>query len=216
VRARILTPRTAKVGISLLCFALATLLLILALDVHRWSSSLSNGDVHYRVTPEAGNPWQVSPLVPLGVARSLLDVQDDVDFRYAMQAFRLARLEDATVSDPQVALLRNFAQARLEAIAAGSDDRRRRSRAAGLLGAIGLARLMSETQDRVALLEATVASLQLALALDPGNDEAKFNLELALQRGRGLQLTEGSGGANPSPGGSGAKGAGVGQPGTGY
>ena len=41
-----------------------------------------------------------------------------------------------------------------------------------------------------------------ALALDPGNDEAKFNLELALQRARGIQLTEGAGGVDPSPGGA--------------
>ena len=81
---------------------------------------------------------------------------------------------------------------------------------------LGLARLISETQDRVALLSATVANLQLAIALDPSNDDAKHNLELALQRSRGIQLTEGAGGQNPSPGGSGSSGAGAGDPGSGY
>jgi hypothetical protein len=81
---------------------------------------------------------------------------------------------------------------------------------------LGLARLISETQDRVALLSSTVANLQLAVALDPANDDAKYNLELALQRSRGIQLTEGAGGQNPSPGGSGSSGAGAGDPGSGY
>ena len=81
---------------------------------------------------------------------------------------------------------------------------------------IGLARLGSETQDRVALLSATVANLQLAIALDPSNDEAKYNLELALQRWARRQLTEGAGGQNPTPGGSGSSGAGAGDPGSGY
>jgi hypothetical protein len=131
---------------------------------------------------------------------------------------RLARLDDptASVSDPELALLRNDAQARLDALVAGGTDPKVRSRAAGLLGVLGLARLVSETQDRVALLSATVANLQLAVALDPDNDDAKYNLELALQRSRGVQLTEGAGGQNPSPGGSGSSGAGAGDPGTGY
>ena len=63
-----------------------------------------------------------------------------------------------------------------------------------------------ETQEREVLLSSTVASLRLAIALDPSNDEAKHNLELAFQRGRGYQLTEGSGGANPTPGGSWSQG----------
>ncbi len=120
------------------------------------------------------------------------------------------------MSDPAEALGRNEAQARLEAVAGSDIDRIRRSRAASLLGAMGIARLSSESQERGALLESTVANLRLALQLDPTNAEAKYNLELALQRGRGIQPAEGGGGANPSPGGAGASGAGAGDPGSGY
>ncbi len=73
-----------------------------------------------------------------------------------------------------------------------------------------------ETQDREALLSATISNLTLAIALDPENDEAKHNLEYAYQRGRGLELTEASAGSNAAPGGQGSKGAGAGQPGSGY
>ena len=208
--------RTVRAMAAALCFILATTLLLVAHDVLRWREAMPAGDVRYRVSPEASDSWQPDTLLPFGAAWELLDVGDDVDFRLALRSFRLARLDDTTVSDPELALLRNAAEARLEAIATSSGDRRRRSRAAGLLGALGLARVATETQDRLPLIESTIASLQLAIALDPENDEAKFNLEVALQRSRGLRLTEASGGENPTPGGAGSQGAGTGNPGTGY
>jgi hypothetical protein len=182
------------------------------------SSAVKSGDVEYRISPGETGLWRTSTIVPFGLAQSLLGTSDDVAMRRAVRSVLLARLGDPTVSvsDPQVALLRNEAQARLDQIVATAKDRKQRSRAAGLLGVIGLARLVSETQDRAALIGATVAALQLAIALDPENDDAKYNLEYAIQRSRGIQLTEGAGGQNPSPGGSGSTGAGAGDAGSGY
>lgn len=203
---------------ALICLGLAVALGLLALDVTRGRDALAQGDVQYRITPERTGLWRASTLVPFDLAVGLIGTEDDVEMRRAVRSVRLARLGDpsASVSDPELALLRNDAQARLDAIVAGDADATQKSRAAGLLGVLGLARLISETQDRVALLSATVANLQLAIALDPSNDDAKHNLELALQRSRGIQLTEGAGGQNPSPGGSGSSGAGAGDPGSGY
>ncbi len=203
---------------ALLCIGLALALGLLALDVSRGRDALANGDVQYRITPERTGLWRASAVVPFDLAVGLIGTEDDVEMRRAVRSVRLARLDDptASVSDPQLALLRNDAQARLDAIVAGGAEAKQKSRAAGLLGVLGLSRLISETQDRVALLSATVANLQLAIALDPSNDDAKHNLELALQRSRGIQLTEGAGGQNPSPGGSGSSGAGAGDPGSGY
>ncbi|MGH3134302.1 MAG: hypothetical protein ACRDNY_11280 [Gaiellaceae bacterium] len=215
MRELLLTRRTALVVGALACFGVAALLFLLAADVARWREAMTAGDVRYQASPEA-DLWQPDERVPLGIAGGILGVEDDVSFRRAVRALRLARLEDGTISDPELALRRNEAQARLEAISTGGDTRQRRSRAAGLLGVLGIARLATEAQDRVALLESTIASLHRALDLDPSNADAKFNLELALQRGRGIQLTEGAGGTNPAPGGAGARGAGAGDPGSGY
>ncbi len=71
------------------CFALSAILLLLALDVQRWREALSAGDVLYRVSPGASD-WQPDARVPLGVAEGLVDVEDDVEFRLALRAFRLA------------------------------------------------------------------------------------------------------------------------------
>ena len=209
----------ALVGVAaVVCLVLALGLALLARDVAATRSAVTSGDVEYRISPGKTGLWRASTVVPFGLAATLLGTDDDVAMRRAVRTVLLARLGDPTVSvsDPQVALLRNEAQARLDEIVANAKDRKQQSRAAGLLGVVGLARLVSETQDRSALIGATVAALQLAIALDPENDEAKYNLEYAIQRSRGIQLTEGAGGQNPSPGGSGSTGAGAGDAGSGY
>ena len=208
--------RIALAAGALLSIALAVLLALLAIDVSRWNDAFAAGDVRYRSTPADERLWQPSELAPADLGRRALAVQDDVEFRQAVRALRTADLEDAVISDPEVAIRRNEAQARLEAVVVRDSDNARRSRAAGLLGVLGLARFVYETQEREALLSATIANLTLAIALDPANDEAKYNLELAYQRGRGLELSEASAGSNAAPGGQGSKGAGAGQPGSGY
>ena len=215
---RELVERSAIGAAALACLLLAATLVLLALDASRARAALASGDVEYRVAPETARLWTARTLVPFDAATTLLGTEDDVELRRAIRAVRLARLDDTSVSvsDPQAAIVRNAAQARLDLIVAGDGNAKEKSRAANLLGVIGLARLVVETQDRAALLSTTVANFQLAIALDPQNDDAKYNLELALQRSRGIQLTEGAGGQNPSPGGTGSSGAGAGDPGSGY
>jgi hypothetical protein len=218
VTRRELVERSLVALAAVICLGLAVALGLLAFDVSRSRDAVSQGDVTFLVTPEKTGLWRATNVIPSGLAVDLLGSEDDVELRQAVRSVRLARLLDPTVSvsDPAVALLRNDAQARLDAIVAGDASAQDKSRAAGLLGVIGIARLVTETQDRAAALGTAVSNLQLAIALDPSNDDAKFNLELALQRSRGIQLTEGAGGQNPSPGGSGSSGAGAGDPGSGY
>jgi hypothetical protein len=215
---REIIERSALGGAALVCLLLAAVLALLALDASRSRDALASGDVRYRVTPKTPGLWSARALVPFAAATTLLGTEDDIELRRAIRAVRLARLDDTSVaiSDPQVATLRNAAQARLDALVSGDGGAKEQSRAANLLGVLGLARLVTETQDRVALLSATVANFQLAIALDPDNDDAKYNLELVLQRSRGIELAEGAGGQNPSPGGTGSSGAGAGDPGSGY
>lgn len=203
---------------ALLCLALAVLLVLVAVDVTRWHEAFRADDVRYRTMPDDPTLWTIDALAPFGLAERFASVGDDVEFRRAVRALRGADLNDPTayISDPRVALRRNEAQARLEAVVANDRLRSRRSRAAGLLGVLGLARFVTETENREALLSSTVLNFRRAIDLDPSNDEAKVNLELAYQRGRGVQINESASGENPSPGGSGSRGAGAGQAGNGY
>ena len=210
--------RIALGAAALLCLGLAVVLVLVAVDVARWDEAFRSDDVSYRTNPDDATLWDARELVPFGLAGDVLAVGDDVQLRKALQALRAAHLDEVGVltSDPRIAISRNEATARLEAIVAHDPDSSRRSRAAGLLGVIGLARFVTETQGREALLSSTVLNFRHAIDLDSTNEEAKVNLELAYQRGRGVQINEAAGGQNPTPGGSGSRGAGAGQAGSGY
>lgn len=207
--------RAALVAGAAACLAVAALLALLAADVSRWGDALRADDVRYRAAPGVTDLWNPAALLPLGAARNLLGVDDDLAFRRALRALRLSRLEDGAVSDPTVVLQRAEAEARLEAIVAGGGDPARRSTAMGLLGMLRLATPAANPQERATVLRIAVANLQEAIALDPHNDDAKYNLEVALRRSRGVQTVQGGPTPNASSG-PGSKGAATGPPGSGY
>ena len=194
----------------------AVALVFLATDVSRWPGALEAGDARYRADPDEPGLWQPEELAPRRLARDLLALDDDLAYRRAVQGLRVARLEGPAVTDPNLSLLRSDAQARLLEIVETDGDSVRRSAAANLMGVVALVSLVAEEQDRAVLLSAAVRSFRRAIALDPENEDAKYNLELSLQRGRELQLSEAAGGRDPAPGGRGSRGAGTGDPGSGY
>ena len=206
--------RVARVLGAIACFAVAVGPLLVALDVARWESALESGDVRYRAAPQEPALWQPAQTVPFGAAESLLGVDDDVDFREALRTLRLAGVAQAESSDPRLALRRSEARALIAAIAEGDADSWRRSRAMSLLGVISFASALSDSQDQDALQRDALARFRGAIALEPDNDEAKANLEVALRRD--AEAGESGGGEDPTPGGQGARGAGAGEAGGGY
>lgn len=201
---------------ALACLACAAFLFTLAADVDRVRAAIVADDVTYRTAPDAGGLWHTDALLPGGAAESVLDVDDDVAFREALRALRLSRLDLGITSDPELALRRGEARALLQGIAGSDDDAKSRARAMGLLGVLSFAASLSDARDQALHIQDAATAFQGAIALDPTGSEPKANLELSLQRGRAVQPQESGGGQNPSPGGAGAKGAGVGDPGSGY
>lgn len=206
--------RTAAILGALACFVLAGVLALAALDVARWERALASGDVRYRAAPKEPDLWQPVETVPFGAAKALLGVDDDVAFREGLRTLRLAGIAEAQSSDPRLALRRSEARARIAAIAEGDPDSWRRSRAMTLLGVISFASGLSDAQDQDALQRDALARFRGAIALEPENDEAKANLEVALRRD--AEAGESGGGKDPTPGGQGARGAGAGEAGSGY
>ena len=207
--------RAGLVAGAVACLVVATGLFLLAADVARWGQALEAGDVRYRAAPAEDDLWRPVERVPFGAARRLIAADDDLLFRDAVRALRLGELERGFVSDPALALPRAEAQGLLRA-ASENGDGGRRSRAMGLVGVIGFANSVFEARDQAALLREAVALFQAAIAIDPGNGEAKYNLEQALRRGRALEAAAGSGTPEPEPGAAGSRGAGTGTPGSGY
>ena len=197
------------------CFGLAAVLLLTALDTTRWRGAFPDDDVRYRAEPEA-TLWHPSTLMPGDPAHLVLAVGDDVLFRQAIQALRQGRLDLGFTSDPRLALPRAEAQSLLTKVAQSDPSAERRSRAVGLLGVISFAGSLYETRGQVALVAEAVSDFQSAIKLDPTNEEAKVNLEQALQRRKALAALASAGAANPTPGGEGSRGAGEANTGSGY
>jgi hypothetical protein len=197
------------------CLVVGVGLLLLALDVARLRTAFAADDVRYRSAP-GGTLWQPREVVPGGAAKSLLDVNDDILFRQALRGVLLSHPEMPGFSDPAYVVHRNEATAGLTDIVQKGDDPSRRSAAANLLGVLTFADAIADYENRGKLLDSSVGRFRQALSFDPGNDDAKFNLELALSGSQGLELAEAGGGTSPSPGGKGARGAGAGDPGSGY
>jgi hypothetical protein len=208
--------RVALIAGALCYLTLAAGTFLFAADIASWRDAILRDDVRYRVAPDQDGLWQPAVVLPFNIAGRALGVRDDVRFREALRALRLGRLELGITSDPKLALSRAEARARLQEIAGSGGGPRRRSRAMGLLGVLSYSSAITEARDQDLYIRDATAAFEGAIALDPANDEAKVNLELALQKRRALQPSEGAGGPNPSPGGAGAKGAGAGTPGSGY
>lgn len=214
-------PRELLLVAAAASLLLAVLLALLAVDVARWHTAIPADDVRFSAGAPT-NSWTPRTLVPLTAGERALGVSDDLAFRRMLQLLRASRLLDFTVSDPILAIRRTELTERLESIVVRDPDPVLRSRASSLLGVLSVASWNStppqgtQQLDRSELLIAAVASFEQAITLDPENDDAKYNLQLMLQRGEGLLPTEAAAGRNPSAGGKGSRGAGAGAPGSGY
>jgi hypothetical protein len=214
VRARL---RTHGLTFALVaaCLVGAVFAFLLALDVAATSAALRDDDVRYRALPE-DQLWSPAERVPGGVAKTLLGVEDDVLFRRALRATLLSHPESPGFSDPSYVVNRNDASAWLTDIVQHDASDARKSAAANLLGILSFSDAIADYSNRGRLLASAAGRFRQAISLDPGNEEAKHNLELTLSRSKGLELSESGGGTNPSPGGKGARGAGAGEAGSGY
>jgi hypothetical protein len=203
------------------CLVLGVLLALVAVDVAGWRSTIPADDVRFGAgAPTTG--WSPRTVAPFHAGERVLGVSDDVAYRRMLRELRASKLLDLTVSDPRLAIHRTALAEELESIVVHDPNPVLRSRASSLLGVLSIVSWNStppqgtQQLDRSELLLAAVASFEQAIAIDPENDDAKFNLQTMLQRGQGLLPTEAAAGRNPSAGGKGSRGAGAGAPGSGY
>lgn len=209
--------RTAvRTVVTVVCLAAGAGLLVLAIDVARWGDAMRDGDVRFVAAPEDRHLWRPAQIVPRRIGRDLLGIEDDLAFRLALRAVRLSRPHVPSLSDPALVILRNESTARLTQILQQSGPNERRSAAANLLGVLSFSDSLYDYENPTKLLANATSRFRQAIDLDPGNADAKHNLELTLARAEEIQLAESGGGANPLPGGKGAKGAGAADPGEGY
>jgi hypothetical protein len=190
---------------AVLAIPAAILLVALAVDVLRVPGELEGDDVRFQAAPRRQQGlWDDIGYLPSGVGKRVLGLHDDVAYRRTVALF--LRVEPGTVSvyGPELEALRGRAQFELTRGSAEDPDPRRRANLLNLLGALSLERYTSDLiRDQMTLRQAIV-TFRSAVRLDPGNADAKLNLELALRNAVAALLP----GADPESGTSrGQKGA---------
>jgi hypothetical protein len=196
---------------GLACLAIAALAGLFARDVWHAEKGLRDGDLRAELGPVGTRAWDADSLLPFGVARSALLIDDDLRVRRVMaEGMALSRSTAATTEAVRRRAPVETALSRLKR----DGDPRQASDAANLLGLM----LLSDPADPNSPLETptqkAVREFRFAVQTDPTNDDAKANLEALLQSQKSKSL---SGQSDPGGGNQSGKGAaGLGVPGNGF
>ena len=202
--------RALRIALAAALVALAVLAALLAADVRSWPVALASGDALYAAS--APNVTWTPPTRLGALSQDLLGVQVDLRLRRALQLYRESsaipqRLDNAI----EVQTVRADAQNALTAAARQSPPQGA-SQALTLLGilafrAVAVGGASSQT-------DAAVSDFTDAVRTDPGNDLAKYDLELLLRLTAAHGVRAGAG-QSSGVGRSGRHGA-AGLPGSGF
>jgi len=199
---------------AIVSLAVGVFLVLLAVDVGRWQSAFARDDVRFKFQPTRSDLWQPNELVPFHLAKRMLAIDDDLFYRETLRHFYLAKPGANKWEHTNIDAIRSEATVKLAEYIREGKSQARRSQAANLLGIIGLG--LASTDDpgqRLRFLLFASREFRGALTFDQSNEDAKFNLELALRLLK-QQPTNTGGGAAHGPGRGG--GAALAKPGSGY
>jgi len=200
---------------AIVAVPVAIVLVVYAFDVLRTPGWISADDTRFQSAPLRGaGLWNEPGLVATRARLSVLGIDDDLAYRRTVALFeKLQPGEADQVIDP--AQERRWAKLQFD-LTTGSRENpasTRRSELQNLLGVLLLARyLYASPDERSALLTNSIGSFRTAVELDPQNDDAKLNLELAL-RAYGPSLFPSNA---PDAGGARGQKSGRGRAGSGY
>jgi hypothetical protein len=169
------------VAAILLC--VATVLILLALDVRSWQRTLGRDDARFEARPSETKLWQSPGLLPGDPAGALLGVGDPVAYRTALQGFWASAvgIEKARASTPDLSAARVATQAQLQSLATYAKTAAERSSAANQLGVMTITTTAIDHATLLQILDRAAAYFQTAIKDDPTNWPAKANLELVLR-----------------------------------
>jgi hypothetical protein len=202
--------RALRAALAVACLAGGVFFVLLSLDARAWGTRIAGDDLRFRHQALGGTLWQRTDLAPFGAARSLLGIDDDLLYRRGLRAFRVGRPREPLFAQ-SVTTQRIRAQIALEKYFNKSHDALRKAQAANLIGVLGFAAATQDAGQRVTFLNDAVARFKSAMLLDPGNEDAYYNLELALdQLKEAGEQQAGSGKRVGGTGGAGLRNAGHG------
>ena len=166
---------------AVVCACAAAVLVLLALDVHAWQTTLTRDDVRFRAMHSHRALWRPQTTLPGDPARALLGLDNSIAWRRAVQLFWFSRVGSDPETRQDLPTTRAAAEESLQKIVDSSAPTSERSDAANLLGVIVVTSpLISDPQAQTATLRRAVAYFQQSIGIDATNYDAKQNLQLAL------------------------------------
>lgn len=167
-------------GAAVLCAGLAVVLVLLATDVASLHATIARDDLRFRASPTHAALWRPSTQLPGNPAAALVGTSSTIAWRRALQYFWYSRIG----SNPEIRMdtptLRAEAQDKLLRQIDAAPTAAQRSQAANLLGVLVVTTPAPGRDQDVILqiLKRSAGYFQKAIELDPGNADAKQNLEL--------------------------------------
>lgn len=182
-----------------LALACSLVLVALAADLLRWDRELERGDAVFAAgAPVRQAAWEPETTLPAGVSRSMLAVGDDLAYRGAVRRFWLSRPREPLREFADVTR-RSGAEREVARVADQDASAVRRAHLAILRGALLLEEARASSVQREVFVRRAISEFKRAATLDPGNEDALYNLELALRLLRRAGSTQGEGGASRAP-----------------
>jgi hypothetical protein len=178
---RLRRHRTAL--LALLCGGAAVVLVLFALDVRIWRTTVARDDLRFRALPAHKTLWSPSTLLPGDPAATLIGTGDTLSYRRAMQYFWYSRIGSNPEARQDTPTLRATAQDKLQRLITSAPTRAERSEAANLLGVLFVT-TPTPGGDKDAITQILTHGtryFQLSIAINPRNADAKQNLELVLR-----------------------------------
>ncbi len=201
---------------ALVAVPFAVAIALFAIDVLRTPGWMTSDDAHFAGAPLRGSEglWNQSGTIGTRARLRMLDLSDDLAFRRTVARFeRLQPGRADQVVDP--AQENRWAKLQFDLMTGSREnpDVHRRSELQNLMGVVLLARFLYASPDeRNAMLTNAIGAFRTAVELDPGNDDAKLNLELAMRAYGPILFPSNA----PDTGGAHGQKSGQGRAGSGY
>ena len=125
--------------------------------------------------------WDDVGVAPASLTTRVLGVEDDLAYRRTTSLFTRARPGRAPYPGPALAALRGQAALELTRASQAETDASRRSQLLNFLGTLPLDRRIQDQSERASVLQTAIGIFENAVKVDPGNADAKTNLELVLR-----------------------------------
>ena len=191
----------------------AVLGVALAVDILRTAHRVDAADAAFTTGVDKRVVWDADTILPVGVSRRILGLDDDIAFRNAVQRFWLSKPREPLREFGDVTR-RSGAERELARLGENDPSSERRAVALTMRGALLLEEARNTTTQRQVFVRRAIQQFRKAVILDPANTDAVYNLELALKLLR-------RGGAEPGGAGEGraplpSPGAGAATTGSGF